>query len=201
MSTVYAEDRRVDAKIRIRTAATDDAQAIRDIYSYYVEHTSITFEYEVPTVMEFQNRIAHTLEHYPYLVAEIEGEIIGYAYAGQFHPRAAYGWNVEMTIYLQHGIQRQGVGRKLYTVLENILKKQGFIKAIAIITLPVDEYSNYNSMQFHERMGYHLAGQLDSCGYKFNRWYSVIWMDKMLGTPTENMSKVRKFDDVKEKFI
>ena len=188
-------------EIKIRIATVDDAQTLLDIYSYYVQNTTLTFEYDVPSLTEFKNRISHTLERYPYLVAESDGEIIGYAYAGQFHTRAAYGWSAETTIYLKHGKRREGVGRKLYTLLEEILKEQGIVKAIAVITMPIDEYSDFNSMQFHERLGYHLSGRIDQCGYKFNRWYTVIWMDKMIGTPGENMTDIKKFDDVKEKFM
>lgn len=190
----------MDTKIKIRTAKVDDAQALLDIYKYYIEHSALTFEYEVPTLEEFQGRIAHILQHYPYLVAESAGEIIGYAYAGRFQPRAAYAWNAEMTIYLNPNIRRQGVGRKLYTLLEEILKEQGIVKTIAVITFPIDEYSDFNSMQFHEKMGYHLAGKMDYCGYKFGRWYSTIYMDKRINTPAEKMCAIKDFEDIREKF-
>ncbi len=187
-------------ELKIRTAKESDAKQLLDIYAYYVTHSALTFEYEVPSLEEFQNRITRTLEHYPYLVAEYAGEIIGYSYAGCFHPRAAYAWNAEMTIYLKESIRRQGAGRKLYTLMENILKEQGFVKLVAIITLPVDEYSDFNSMQFHEKMGYSLAGRMDDCGFKFNRWYTTIYMDKKIGTPKENMNAVKSFDTVREIF-
>lgn len=190
----------MNTKIAIRTAKPDDAQALLDIYAYYVEHTTLTFEYEVPTVEDFQGRITHILEHYPYLAAESDGEIIGYAYAGRFHPRAAYEWNAEMTIYLKPDVRRQGVGRKLYSLIEEILKEQGIVKTIAIITMPIDEYSDFNSMQFHESMGYQLSCRMDHCGYKFERWYSIIYMDKVIGTPAEKMCHIRDFEEVRGKF-
>lgn len=90
----------MDSEITIRTAAIEDAQALLDIYAYYVEETAITYEYDVPSLAEFESRIAHTLEKYPYLVAEMDGKIVGYSYAGAFHPRAAYHWGAEMTVYL-----------------------------------------------------------------------------------------------------
>lgn len=187
-------------EVEIRAAVSEDTQAILDIYKYYVENTSLTFEYQIPTYDEFRNRIIHTLEHYPYLVAECSGKIIGYAYAGRFHPRAAYEWNVEMTIYLDVNNRRKGIGQKLYTLLENILKEQGILKSIAVITFPKDEYSDFNSMQFHEKMGYNLSGKIDYSGYKFKRWYSVIYMDKMIGVPKENMNHILDFNDVRNKF-
>lgn len=190
----------MDTNIKIRTADVADAQALLDIYGYYVENTALTFEYEVPTLENFQSRIAHIQEHYPYLVAELDGEIIGYAYAGRFHSRAAYGWNAEMTIYLKHDIRRQGVGKALYRLLEDILTQQGIVKAIAVITFPSDEYSDFNSMQFHEKMGYHLAGRMDFCGHKFGRWYSTIYMDKIIGTPSEKMNNIKDFEKIRENF-
>lgn len=90
-------------EIKIRTAKVEDAEKLLDIYSYYVKKTAVTFEYEVPSVEEFQERIRHISSHYPYLIAEEEGEIIGYSYADRLRPRAAFGWDVEVTIYLKTG--------------------------------------------------------------------------------------------------
>lgn len=187
-------------EVKIRVAVPEDTQAILDIYRYYVENTALTFEYQNPEYDEFRNRIIHTLEHYPYLVAEYSGKIIGYAYAGRFHPRDAYEWNAEMTIYLDVNNRRKGIGKELYTLLEDILREQGLLKTIAVITFPKDEYSDFNSMQFHERMGYNLSGRIDYSGYKFKRWYSTIYMDKMIGIPKENMNHILDFNDVRDKF-
>ncbi len=192
--------KRQNNEVKIRTAIIEDAPDLLDIYSYYVENTAVTYEYEIPSLTEFQNRILKILEHFPYLVAEVDGERVGYAYAGRYHERAAYGWNVETTIYLKKDCCRQGVGRQLYTLLEKILKEQGIVKTIAIIVMPKDEYTNHNSMQFHEKMGFKLAGKMDDSGYKFNRWYTTIWMDKLIGTPAEKMCGIKRFDDVREKF-
>ena len=186
--------------IIIRAATVKDAEALLDIYAYYVEHTTLTYEYEVPSVEEFRRRIAHTLQRYPYLAAEMSGEIIGYSYAGSFRERAAYAWDAEMSIYLKREVHRHGVGQQLYTLMENILKEQGIVKTVAVITMPTDEYSDFNSVPFHEKMGYQLAGKLDYTGFKFNRWYSILYMDKQIGIPKEVMSPVRDFDEVREKF-
>ena len=186
--------------VTIRTATINDAKDLLDIYSYYVKNTAVTFEYEVPTEEEFQNRILHILEQYPYLVAETEEGIVGYAYAGRYHPRAAFAWSVEMAIYLKKDIRQTGIGRKLYTLLEEILKEQGVVRTIAHIVMPSDEYTDFNSMQFHEKMGYKLAGKFENIGYKFGGWYSTIWMEKMIGTTGENMEEIRSFEKVREKF-
>lgn len=185
--------------IKIRTAKVEDAEKLLDIYSYYVEKTAVTFEYEVPSVEEFQERIRHISAHYPYLVAEEEGKIIGYSYADCLRPRAAFGWDVEMTIYLNHDIRRNGLGRRMYTLMEDILREQGVVNAVSLITKPIDEYSDFNSVQFHERMGYKHSGELKDCGYKFNRWYALLYMDKQIGTPQEEMAPIRDFDEVREK--
>lgn len=186
--------------IRIRTATTEDAEELLEIYAYYIKNTAVTFKYEVPSLEEFQERIRHILEHYPYLVAESDGEIIGYSYAGRFHPRAAFAWDVEMTVYLKHEIRRTGVGRKLYTLMEKILQKQGIVNTISLIVKPIDVYSDYNSVQFHEKMGYTYAGELRNCGYKFNKWYTLIYMDKQIGTMQEIMLPIHDFDEVRKSF-
>lgn len=186
--------------VRIRTATIEDAEELLGIYEYYIKNTAVTFEYEVPSVEEFQGRIRRILEHYPYLVAEADGEIIGYSYAGKFHPRTAFSWDVEMTVYLKHGTQRAGIGRKLYTLMERILQEQGVVKTISLIVKPTDSYSDYNSVPFHEKMGYTYAGELKDCGYKFHRWYTLIYMDKQIGSIQEEMLPIRDFAEVRKTF-
>lgn len=192
----------MNSEIKIRTAKIEDAQTLLDIYHYYVEETAITYEYEVPTLEDFQSRIVHILEGYPYLVAESEGKIIGYAYAGQFHPRKAYGWNVETTIYLDRNCRKQGIGSRLYSLLEEILKAQGIVNALALITPPRTELeqATYGSMRFHEKMGYHLVGRIENSGYKFNQWFDTVYMEKMLNAPTQNMQNIKTFEEVKKQF-
>ena len=96
----------------IRSAAAADAERLLEIYAWYVEHTAITYEYEAPSLKEFQDRIFHTLEHFPYLVLEEDGVIQGYAYAGPFHSRAAYSHCCELSIYLDHSTKGHGYGRR-----------------------------------------------------------------------------------------
>ena len=169
--------------IVIRSASVNDAEALLNIYAYYVENTAITFEYKVPTVEEFQQRIANTLKKYPYLVAEKEGTILGYAYAGVFKDRAAYDWSAEVTIYLSHNATKCGIGRKLYEALETEMKNRGFLNLYACIGYPIeeDEYLTKNSAQFHAHLGYRFVGEFYQCGYKFGRWYNMIWMEKLIG--------------------
>lgn len=167
----------------IRVATLADAKALLEIYAYYVTDTAISFEYEVPTVTEFERRIANILEKYPYLVAELDGRIVGYAYAGPFHSRPAYQWNVETTIYIQKDCRQMGIGKILYEELERVLKLQNVLKMNACIAVPEeeDEYLTQASIKFHEAVGFNMVGKFADSGYKFGRWYGIAWMDKYIG--------------------
>ena len=169
--------------ITIRIANISDAPAILDIYGYYVANTAISMEYDVPSLENFQQRIKTTLENYPYLVAEQDGKIIGYAYAGKFHPRAAFYRSAEVSIYIHKEAVKCGLGRRLYEEIETKLTKQGILNVYASIayTDVEDEYLTNNSTQFHEHMGYKKGAQFNNCCTKFGRWYHLIWMEKFLG--------------------
>ena len=135
--------------MEVRLATPQDAEELLEIYRYYVEHTAITFEYETPSITEFRQRIKQTLKRYPYLAAvDGHGKIVGYAYASSFKNRAAYDWSVETTIYVDKDVKRQGIGKKLYEALEEILRKQHVINLDACITDPEieDEYVTKNSV-------------------------------------------------------
>lgn len=171
-----------ESKIQLRQAQISDAAKILEIYRPYVENTAITFEYEVPGVEEFAGRIEKTLKKYPYLVAECDGEIVGYAYAGPFKTRAAYDWSVETSIYLKKDRMKQGIGKLLYAELERLLELQHITNVNACITSPIgnDPYADRNSIEFHAHLGYEMVGEFHLCGYKFGRWYNMVWMEKML---------------------
>ena len=174
---------KTNTSITIRMANPADAQALLNIYAPYVINTAITFEYDVPSVEEFASRIAHTLEKYPYLIAEEGGNILGYAYASPFHDRPVYDWAVETSIYVDQNIKHRGIGRKLHDALESTLREQGILNMNACIAYPPeeDEHLDKNSVEFHAHMGYRLVGEFYKCGYKFNRWYNMVWMEKLIG--------------------
>lgn len=184
--------------LTVRVATLQDAEALLNIYAPYVEKTTITFEYDVPSVEEFRNRMKNTLEKFPYLVAELDGEIVGYACANPFKQKAAYGWAVETTIYTKEDCKRKGIGRILYTELERILKLQNILNLNACIGYPIeeDEHLTKDSVKFHEKMGYRMVGEFQKCGYKFNRWYNMVWMEKHIGEHVENQPAVRKLDEI-----
>ena len=116
--------------MNIRLANKNDAAVLVAIYAPYVEKTAITFEYDVPSVEEFKGRIAHVLEHFPYLKAVEAGKILGYAYVSPFKERAAYSWAVETSIYVDENVKHKGVGRKLHEALETVLKEQGILEKL-----------------------------------------------------------------------
>ena len=168
--------------IRIRPAEERDIPAMLAVYAPYVEETAVSFEYAVPSPEEFRARLARVQGFYPWLVAEQEGRVLGYAYASRFHPRAAYDWSVEVSIYLGRQERGRGLGRQLYEALEAMLRAQNVLSAYACIALAEtpDEYLDHASIRFHERMGYRLTGTFPNCGYKFGRWYGMVWMEKRL---------------------
>ena len=168
----------------IRSATKEDAGRLLEIYAYYVENTAISFEYDVPSLDEFGGRMENIMKKYPYLTLEEDGMIQGYAYAGPFVGRKAYDHSCEMTIYLDHEAKGKGFGRALYDALEERLKDIGILNLYACIGDPVqeDEYLTRNSEQFHQHMGFTKAGEFHKCGYKFGRWYNMIWMEKIIGT-------------------
>ncbi|MDD7740729.1 MAG: GNAT family N-acetyltransferase, partial [Lachnospiraceae bacterium] len=104
----------MEEKMQIRFVTEEDAEELLAIYAPYVEQTAITFEYEIPSEEEFAERIGKVQERYPYLAAELNGEILGYAYVSPFKNRAAYDWAVETSIYVRMDRKRQGVGKLLY---------------------------------------------------------------------------------------
>lgn len=186
--------------IKIRIAKKEDAQALLNIYSYYVENTAITFEYKVPSIEEFENRISTTLKNYPYLLAEVDGKISGYVYAGRFSPRAAYDWVAETSIYIDKDCHRMGLGKMLYTKLEEYLKAQNVTNLYAGIADPVeatDPYLTKNSQHFHEASGYKTIGHFSLCGYKFDRWYNLIYMEKFIGEHNTPQKSLIPFSQLK----
>lgn len=167
--------------LSIRLATPDDAVAIQAIYAPYILDSATSFETEVPTVAELAERIAKTLTYFPWLVSEESGHVVGYAYASAHRERAAYGWAVDVSVYIAEGHQRRGIGRQLYEALFARLRQQGFYTAIAGITLP-----NPGSVGLHESLGFTLVGTYHNIGFKAGAWRDVGWWEKPLQPPTES---------------
>ena len=168
--------------INIRCATPEDARALSAIYAPYVRDTAISFEIEPPQPDEFAARISRTLERYPYLIAELDGEVVGYAYAGPFKDRAAYARSAELSIYIDKMRKKQGIGRALYDALEGALARMGVSNLYACIAYPrvEDEFLTLDSVRFHERMGFEIVGRFHKCACKFGREYDMVWMEKTI---------------------
>lgn len=182
----------------VRLATEADAPALAAIYEPYVRETAITFEYVPPTAEEFAERMRATMEFYPYVVAVLDGAIVGYAYAGTFKGRPAYDWAVETSIYVAQGYPGRGIGRALHDRLEVLLRAQGILNMYACIAVPDgedDETLTRNSQRFHEHLGYRLVGEFYRCGHKGGRWYNMIWMEKMLGEHRADQPAVMPFPE------
>ena len=159
----------------IRTATTADIPAMLAIYEHFVKNTAVSFEYELPTEEVFLKRFEEHINLYPWLVWEEDDEVLGYAYAGRAFERAAYSWNAEISCYLAESVRGKGIGRKLYSVIEDILTKQGCRKVFAVVTS-----ANEVSVRFHEALGYRQMAIYKDVGYKLGAWYDVIWLEKQL---------------------
>lgn len=162
----------------LRLATTRDVPQLLAIYAPYVENTTISFEYEAPTLDAFLQRFQSITADFPWLVWEEGDQILGYAYATRPFERAAYAWCAEPSIYLHPDARGRGIGKKLYHALETILERQGYCRLYAIIT-----GENHASLRFHQKMGYTAVGELHGCGWKLGRWCNVIWMEKSLYSP------------------
>lgn len=184
--------------ISIRFAKPEDAKELLKIYAYYVTDTAISFETEVPSEEEFKLRIEEVLKSYPFIVACKDEEILGYAYLHSFVGRKAYELSAETTIYLNPDKKKMGIGKKLYSVLEDIAKAQNITNLYSCIGYvdKEDEYLNNNSVQFHEHIGFRMVGKFENCGHKFGRWYHMVWMEKIIGEHKE-IKEFLKYSDIK----
>lgn len=162
--------------MELRIATKQDATSIRNIYAPYVKETNITFEYEVPSINEMAQRIEKTLQDYPYIVITEDDQIVGYAYASRYKGRKAYDWDCELSIYVNQNVQGQGLGKRLYQSLFQLLQMMNIQNVYACITYP-----NEKSERFHECFGFHKIGTFTKSGYKFGKWHDMIWMEKHIG--------------------
>ena len=177
----------------IEKVTIDDAEELLAIYAPYVRETAVSFEYDVPSVEKFADRILQISAKYPDIKAVEDGKIIGYAYAKTFKGRKAYDWSVETTVYVRKDAKRNGTGRRLYECLEQSLMKMGVLNMNACIASAKaeDEFLTNDSMYFHSRMGFTEVGRFHNSGYKFGRWYDMIWMEKLIGSHDAHPGEVR----------
>lgn len=177
----------------IEAVTPEDAGELLAIYSPYVKDTAVSFECEVPTEEEFRQRIINISSRYPYIKVTESGKILGYTYAAAFRSRASYDWSVETSIYVRRDCRKRGVGRMLYTALEESLRNMGICNMNACIAYPrvEDERVTFDSFLFHKRMGFTPVGTFHNSGYKFGNWYDIIWMEKLIGEHKSNLENVK----------
>ncbi len=158
--------------MQIRLASpTEDAAVVAEIYRPVVETSAISFEELAPSPEEMEQRMQQTMRWTPWLVAEVDGEVTGYAYATSHRWRAAYRWSVDISVYVGENRRGEGVGRALYDVLLGLLRRQGFFNVYAGVTLP-----NPASVALHRGIGMQPIGVYPEVGYKFGRWWDVMWL-------------------------
>ena len=179
----------------IRFAAPDDAPALLAVYAQYID-TSITFEYELPSLAEFRRRIEDFSHKYPYLVHETDGVVDGYAYAHRFAPRAAYQWSAELSVYLDGAARGRGLGRTLYEALMELLALQGVRTVYGLVTTP-----NEASDRLHRALGFTVAGVTHNVGYKAGRWRGVTYYEKAIAPYDDDPAPFKSIRDMDPKEI
>ena len=182
--------------LSFRFATENDAEKILEIYKPYVENTTITFEYNVPTIEEFRERIREILKDYPYIVCEYGNEIVGYAYAHRIWSRAAYQWDAELSIYTNEKYAGNGIGKKLYGILLEILKLQNVVNVYGLVTYP-----NKSSEKLHNYFGFKKVAFFENVGFKFGKWIAVTWFEKTINPYFENPDSIKRISEIDESEI
>ena len=159
----------------VRIATNKDLGAMLAIYAPYVENTTVSFEYCVPTLKEFTARFQEITKQFPWLVWEENGAVLGYAYGSLPFERAAYRWCSEASVYVAENARGRGIGKALYQALELCLAKQGYRNVYALVTT-----ENEASLAFHQAVGYRETARFPDCGFKMGRWLGVVWLEKLL---------------------
>lgn len=183
---------------QIRTATPRDAAGVLAVYAPYVEHTTVSFEFTVPSVDEYAARIAEALERRTFIVLEHipSKRIVGFACHGPFGHRAAYQWSAETTIYLAESLTGCGLGAVLLEALERLMAAQGIVNAEACICS-----DNTGSIAFHERHGYSTRAEFPSCAHKFERWLGIVWMEKAIAEKPSQPVPLQPLDNEKASAI
>ncbi len=169
------------ADVHVRDASLDDAVACAAIYAPYVVDSVASFEEAPPDALEISKRMSHA---WCWLVAELDNQVVGYAYGSRHRERPAYRWAADVTVYLHASIHRRGIGRALYQQLIPRLREMGFRTLCAGITEP-----NPASIGLHRSIGFEIVGTYQRIGWKADAWHDVTWMQLQLrndpGTPRE----------------
>lgn len=159
----------------IRPIEKRDIARCTEIYNYYIENTTVTFE-EIPlSVAEFEARVCRITAEYPYFAAIEDGEVVGYAYLDKYNERSAYRYTADISIYLDKTRVASGTGSLLLAELERAASEKGIVNLLSLIT-----EENAASVAFHEKHGYILTGKMKKVGYKQGKWLDVLFYQKRL---------------------
>jgi L-amino acid N-acyltransferase YncA len=170
----------------VRPAAIADMKAVRDIYAHHVTTGTSTFEVEAPDLQEMKRRLAEIEGRgFPFLVAEADGRVGGYAYANLYRTREAYRFTVEDSVYIDQGMRGQGLGKALLTALIKASEKAGMRQMVAVI----GGSDNEASIRLHESLGFNRVGLLPAVGFKLGRWCDSVLMQRSLGHGAATMPK------------
>ena len=178
-------------KKRIRLAAEGDTASILQIYAPYITDTVISFEYQVPTQVEFCERMATIQRRYPWLVCEINDNIVGYAYASSYSGREAYNWSIDFSVYINPEFQRKNIGKALYFALIELSKLQGYYNVYTGVTIP-----NIKSESLHESFGFKTIGVYKDVGYKFGSWHDVKRYGLKIKEHVQSPKKPKSIDEI-----
>ena len=155
----------------IRSATTEDASSVLEIYRPYVDGSVVSFEYEVPSVETISERISSCLKKYPWIIAESESKVLGYAYASDFRARKAYRLIPEVSVYVSPEAKGKGIAKQLYLELFSRLKEMGMVAVYAGMTTP-----NQETERFHEKMGFKFTAKFEKIGFKYEQWHDVTFV-------------------------
>ncbi|MDK2807948.1 MAG: hypothetical protein PWP24_682 [Clostridiales bacterium] len=177
---------------QIRFAKPEDTPSLLSIYNPFIEHTNVSFEYKKLTLDEFQARITGIQSKFPFLVVDVDGVLAGYAYTSSFHPRAAYAWDCDISIYIDSPFQKRGLGELLYHALFSLMKEMDYYNIYALVSS-----ENTGSLHFHETMGFLVEGHHEMAGYKFGKWIGVTRLVKRIGDfsiPPKPVKSINEID-------
>jgi phosphinothricin acetyltransferase len=160
----------------IRHATPEDAAGCLDVYAPFADDTAISFEQQAPSLAEYTQRIIRVSRSHAFLVADDDGNIAGFAYAGVHRGRLAYRWSCEVSVYLDAAAQGRGLGRALYQTLFALLERQGYRMLLAGVALP-----NPASVGLHRSLGFAEVGIYRRIGWKAGAWRDVMWLARPLG--------------------
>ena len=172
----------------IRMLRDEDIPACLALYNWYIENSTATFETDTLLMDDFVQRVKRITTKYPWIILEEDGEVKGYAYLDAFHERTAYRFMCDVSIYIDHDARGRGYGSKLMEAILSLSEKDGYHKAISIVTS-----DNSASIHLHEKMGFRKFGQLDNCGYKAEKWLGVIYFEKVLHEPCDTPEETENY--------